>query len=184
MRVFFAIDIPNSICKGLQLIQCGIPGVKWTNSGQFHITLGFIENIHLSDFEELAYEIQNINSSSFNIYLSGIKHFGSGEFYSYIWATVADSPELCDLHKKIDSFLIRSKFYSRKHSFIPHVTLARIHGFSNQRILNQYLYNHIGYNSETFEVKKFNIYSSHLRAKGVIHRLECSYTLDGLRKLK
>ena len=52
-RLFVAIAIPAALRQRLALLQGGVPGARWTNLADFHLTLRFIGEVDALEAEEI-----------------------------------------------------------------------------------------------------------------------------------
>ena len=93
-------------------------------------------------------------------------------------APVEAGDGLIRLHGLIESRLRRLGLAPEGRKFAAHVTLARLKGTPVNQ-LGDYLIAHGDFISETIPVSHFYLYSSVLRPKGALHRIEARYPLDG-----
>ena len=46
-RLFVAVDLPESIKRNLESMSFGIPGARWVDPQQIHLTVRFVGDIRL-----------------------------------------------------------------------------------------------------------------------------------------
>jgi len=44
-RLFTGLDVPDDVALDLQIMQGGVPGARWMDPSQYHLTLRFIGDI-------------------------------------------------------------------------------------------------------------------------------------------
>src|SRR5215475_2786696 len=124
LRLFVGIGFPPELKLQLSLLCSGVPGAKWVDPGNFHLTLRFIGEIG----EDIAADIDNalsrLRAPRFVLQISGVGVFGDKP--RSLWAGVERSPELVGLRDKIEQALIRTGLAPEPRKFTPHVTLARL----------------------------------------------------------
>ena len=128
-RLFTALEIPRDAALSLSLLRGGLPGARWIDVENYHLTLRFIGDIegHLAD--EIAHALDRVRRPAFDLTLSGVGAFGSKKPHS-IYAGVIPSPELNALQGEIDRICTRAGAPSDQRKFVPHVTLARLRNSS------------------------------------------------------
>ena len=53
MRLFVALPIPDPVAQPLMLLQGGVPGARWQQREQLHLTLRFIGEVNGADARAL-----------------------------------------------------------------------------------------------------------------------------------
>ena len=124
-RLFTALEVPRDAALSLSLLRGGIPGARWIDVENYHLTLRFIGDVdgHLAD--EIAHGLDRVHRPSFDLLLSGVGAFGSRKPHA-IYAAARPSPELTALQAEIDRICTRAGAPSDQRKFVPHVTLARL----------------------------------------------------------
>ena len=100
-RLFTALEIPRSAALSLSLLRGGIPGARWIDVENYHITLRFIGDVDGRTADEIVDRLDRIDRPEFSMTLNGIGSFGSKKPHS-IWAGVSPAPELYALQGEID----------------------------------------------------------------------------------
>ena len=176
LRLFVAIDPPESVRLRLAGLCNGVPGARWVPPEQFHLTLRFIGDVDSGTFADIADALAGIGVAPFSLRLRGVGHFPPRSQPRVLWAGVEDSAPAARLHDKIEARLRRLGVSPDSRKFAPHVTLARLRGTRLGKV-RDYLAEHALFATESFPVSEFHLYSSQLGAGGAVHSIEASYGL-------
>jgi 2'-5' RNA ligase len=176
MRLFVALALPDPIAASLLLLQGGVPGARWCQREQLHLTLRFIGEVDGRDAAALDDALAAIRAPRFTLELKGVGEFG-GKSPRALWAGIRDDVAVQHLQRKIESALLRIGQPAEERKFTPHITLARLRGSPRDRVIT-FLATHALYASPPFEVNAFILYSSHLSPNGSLYRPERAYTLE------
>ena len=175
IRLFVALALPEKVAQGLLLTQSGVPGARWMNREQLHITLRFIGEVDEHDANAIDEALATISVPHFTLELKGVGEFG-GKHPRALWAGVAASESLTRLQRKIESALQRLGLPAEERKFTPHVTLARLRATPAGRVVD-YLTDHALYASGPFDVDEFMLFSSQTTPSGSIYLAERNYAL-------
>ena len=176
MRLFVALALPDEVAASLMLIQGGVPGARWQTREQLHLTLRFIGEVHGHDATMLDDALADIRAPAFALQLHAVGQFGGKQVHA-LWAGVRRNEALDHLQRKVDSAIRRVGQPQDQHKFTPHVTLARLRGAEQSKVL-EWLTHHALYTSAEFEVGAFRLYSSKLTSDGGLYRVEQEYPLE------
>jgi 2'-5' RNA ligase len=124
-RLFTALEIPRNAAMSLSLLRGGLPGARWIDVENYHITLRFIGDVDGRTADELVERLDRIDRPEFQIRLDGIGSFGSKKPHS-VWAGVTPTPDMFALQGEIERICQRIGLPSDPRKFTPHVTLARL----------------------------------------------------------
>jgi len=174
-RLFTALEIPRDAAMSLSLLRGGLPGARWIDVENYHITLRFIGDIDGPAADELISAFDRIDRQSFSLSLSGMGSFGSKKPHS-IWAGVSPSPELKALQAEIERICQRLGFGPDPRRFSPHVSLARLR---NPRLgdVVEYLGARGNFRTMPFTVGRFVVMSSRDSVGGGPYVIEEAYPL-------
>ena len=178
MRLFVALALPGSVAQSLMLIQGGVPGARWQNLEQLHLTLRFIGEVDGRDAAMLDDALAGIRAPAFDLQLHATGQFGGNQIRS-LWAGVRKNELLEHLQRKVDNAIRRVGQPQDQHKFTPHVTLARLRHPEPGKAV-EWLTHHALYTSAEFPVRAFSLYSSKLTSDGSVYRIEQDYPLDVL----
>jgi 2'-5' RNA ligase len=177
MRAFVALPLPQSVAQSLLLIQGGVPGARWQNRDQLHLTLRFIGEVDNQTAIALDEVLAGIHASAFEMQLHAVGQFGGNHMHA-LWAAVRQNEALEHLQRKVDSAIRKIGQPQDAHKFAPHVTLARLRHPEPGKAL-EWLTQHALYTSPEFTVGAFQLYSSKLTPDGSIYCVEQNYSLEG-----
>ncbi|KAB2801507.1 RNA 2',3'-cyclic phosphodiesterase [Brucella anthropi] len=157
-RLFTALEIPRDAALSLSLLRGGLPGARWIDVENYHITLRFIGDVEGHVADEVANALDRVRRPEFMLNLSGVNAFGSKKPHS-IYAGVSPSPELNALQAEIERICRRLHIPADPRKFTPHVTLARLR---NPRIEDvvRYLSSRGNFATLPFKVGRFVLMSS------------------------
>lgn len=157
-RLFTALEIPRDASLSLSLLRGGLPGARWIDTENYHITLRFIGDVEGHVADEVANALDRVRRPSFNLTLSGVGAFGSKKPHS-VYAAVVPSPELSALQAEIERICQRLGLPADPRKFVPHVTLARLRNTSPVD-LARYLSSRGNFAALPYKVGRFVLMSS------------------------
>lgn len=157
-RLFTALEIPRNAAMSLSLLRGGLPGARWMDVENYHITLRFIGDVDGRTADEIVDRLDRIDRPEFQIRLEGIGSFGSKKPHS-IWAGVTPSPEMYALQAEIERICQRIGLPPDPRKFMPHVTLARLKASRVDDVVH-YLAGRGNFQTSTFTVPRFVLLSS------------------------
>jgi len=161
MRLFVALPLPVDVRAQLTAMQSGLPGGRWIDPQNMHLTLRFIGEMPEPDARDLSLALSEIHVPTFELRLSGIGHFDRRGSVHSVWARVEKSDALLHLQAKIESVVVRSGGQVEKRKFTPHVTLARLKDTPLERI-GPWLECSGALNVPAFPVSEFALFQSQL----------------------
>ena len=177
-RLFVAIDPPLGIRERLAGLCCGLPGARWVEPEQLHLTLRFIGDVDGSMLRPVQEALAEVSAEAFSLQLEGIGFFPPRGNPRVVWVGIRKNEQLLRLHNRIESVLVRAGLEPEDRKYSPHITLARLKNTPATRI-GAYLAQHGLFRTEEFPVKEFLLYSSVLNSRGARHSIEEGYPLDG-----
>jgi len=75
-RLFTGLEIPAEIGQTLSNLRGGLPGARWIDPENYHVTLRFIGDIDGVAANEIASLLFRINRKPFDVALQGLSSFG------------------------------------------------------------------------------------------------------------
>ena len=172
LRLFVGITLPPALKLRLSLLASGVPGARWVDPGNYHLTLRFIGEIDEGMASDVDAVLLHIQAKRFDLALAGVGHFGD----RMLWAGVEKSPPLVHLRDKVESALVRLGLEPETRRYAPHVTLARLRNASGAK-LQEFLAEHALFRAEPFPVEKFSLVASYLTKAGAIYEDQADYEL-------
>lgn len=175
-RLFVSVAIPESVKQGLARISYGVPGARWAELDQIHLTLRFIGDVDGAGFRDVDEALAEIEAPAFSLTLQGLGHFPPRGEPRVLWAGVEKNPGLSHLRRKVEVALQRAGLEPEHRKFAPHVTIAKVASAPPVK-LAEFLSRNSTFRSEPFLIDEFHLYSSELTPKRAWHRLEASFGL-------
>ncbi len=176
-RLFTALEIPRDAALSLSLLRGGLPGARWIDVENYHITLRFIGDVEGHVADDIADALDRVRRPSFTLSLAGVGAFGQKKPHS-VWAGVTASPDLSALQAEIDRICQRLGIGADPRKFTPHVTLARLRN-SNPAEVARYLSARGNFSATPFKVGRFVLMSSRDSVGGGPYIVEEAWPLTG-----
>ncbi|MGW9231599.1 RNA 2',3'-cyclic phosphodiesterase [Pseudorhizobium sp. NPDC055634] len=177
-RLFTALEVPRNIAMSLSLLRGGLPGARWIDVENYHITLRFIGDVDGRTADEIVDRLDRIDRPEFQISLNGIGSFGSKKPHS-IWAGVSPSLEMSALQSEIERICQRIGLPPDPRKFMPHVTLARLKTCRLDDVVT-YLSGRGDFHTLPFKVSRFVLMSSKESVGGGPYLTEEAFDLQDL----
>lgn len=176
-RLFTAIEIPPDVRDELTRLRMPMPGAKWVEPENLHMTVRFVGDIDNERAAEFAYGLGGVDVSAFPLRLSGLGAFGGNNPHA-IWAAVEQSSELEALARAHERAARAAGLPPEGRTFKPHVTLARLRHTGPDAVA-RFLGRRGGYRSEPFFVGRFVLLSARPQTGGGPYVVEEAYPLQG-----
>ena len=181
VRLFVAIDLPAGVRARLAGLGAGVPGARWVDPGQIHLTLRFIGEVDGGTFDDVRLALGAVRALRFDIMLEGVGHFGDRRRVRALWAGMAPNAAIDHLAARIEPALVGAGLEPEPRKFKAHVTLARLRGAPVSRVAD-FLAGNALFQAGPIAVDRFQLYSSRLSNSGPSHRVEASYALTEARQ--
>ena len=175
-RLFTGLEIPAEIGHTLSGLRGGLPGARWIDPENYHVTLRFIGDIDGVSANEIASMLFRINRKPFEVKVQGLSSFG-GKKPRAVVASVEPSRPLIELQAELERLMQRLGLNPEGRKFTPHVTLARLHDASSQDVAD-YLSVRGYFPSKVFTADRFVLFSSRASTGGGPYVVEDSYALS------
>ena len=176
-RLFVALSLPEDARRRLEMLRGGLPGARWQSAEQMHLTLRFIGEVDGAAFAEIMDALADIETDAFSLTLEGVGHFPPRGRARIVWAGVVPNPALTRLRERTEAAITGLGFEPDGRNYAPHVTLARFASRVPAHRLQEFVSYHGPFSSGPFDVRSFELYSSHLGAGGAHYAVEASYPL-------
>jgi RNA 2',3'-cyclic 3'-phosphodiesterase len=163
------------------MMRGGLPGARWIDSENYHLTLRFIGDIDDAWARDIAGLLGRVQRRPFELRLDGLTSFGGRKPRALV-ASVTPVPQLLELQAEHERLLQRLGLEPEGRKYIPHVTLARLRDTSSWQVAD-YLSARGHFRSASFEVSRFVLFSSRSSVGGGPYVVEADYPL-GARELR
>ncbi|HEX3861667.1 MAG TPA: RNA 2',3'-cyclic phosphodiesterase [Stellaceae bacterium] len=177
LRLFVGIDFPPELKLRLSLLCSGVPGAKWVDPGNFHLTLRFIGEITEDIAVDVDEALARLRGRRFDLQLAGVGIFGGNKPHA-LWAGIERDAELLRLRDRIEQALVRAGLPPEQRKFAPHVTLARLRNPDLDK-LGHFLAMHAQFRAAPLPVEHFSLIASFPTKAGSVYEDQADYPLSG-----
>ncbi|MGD9738510.1 MAG: RNA 2',3'-cyclic phosphodiesterase [Bauldia sp.] len=174
-RLFTGIEIPDDLRRRLSFLRGGLPGARWIDAENYHLTLRFVGDIDLRTANEIAEALDRVHRPAFPLIIDGLGSFGGRKPHAII-ANVRPSRELAELQAEHERLMQRLGLAPETRKFTPHITLARLRGTSVREAAD-YLALRGGFADGPYFVSRFVLFSARDAVGGGPYVVEESYPL-------
>ena len=174
-RLFTGVEIPPEIGMALSSLRGGLPGARWIDPENYHLTLRFIGDVDEVTAHEVASLLGRVPRGPFELRMEGLTSFG-GRKPRAVVATVAAERALIDMQAEHERLMQRIGLEPEGRKYMPHVTLARLRDSSNSQVA-EYLAARGLFRTPAFQVSRFVLFSSRTSIGGGPYVVEASYPL-------
>lgn len=176
-RLFTGLEVPADVAQALALKRGALPGSRWIEPSDYHITLRFLGDVDGETAEALHDGLVGARPRApFSLTLDGLASFG-GERPRALLATVAPSAELLDLQAEHERIARFASATHEKRKFAPHVTLARLRREASASHVAHYLSESGLFTPFTYTVERVVLYSARESRGGGPYVVEAAYPL-------
>jgi RNA 2',3'-cyclic 3'-phosphodiesterase len=175
-RLFTGVEIPSDIGQALASLRGGIPGARWIDPGNYHLTLRFIGDVDDVTAHEVASTLERVKRNAFELHLDGVMSFGGRKPRAVI-AAVAPAQPLLEVQAEHERLMQRIGLEPEGRKYTPHVTLARLRDSSSWEVAD-YLSARGYFRTSPFRVSRFVLFSSRASVGGGPYVVEASYPLS------
>jgi RNA 2',3'-cyclic 3'-phosphodiesterase len=174
-RLFTGLEIPSRVAQSLAMMRGGLPGARWIDPENYHLTLRFIGDIDDALARDIASLLGQVQRTGFELRLDGLSSFGGRKPRALV-AAAAAGQALMELQAEHERLLQRLGLEPEGRKFTPHVTLARLRDSSSRQVAD-YLAARGHYRSSSFQVARFVLFSSRSSVGGGPYVVEEAYPL-------
>lgn len=174
-RLFVALRPPPALRRQLLGIMGGVPGARWQDDGQLHLTLRFIGEIDRHQADDVAAALATLRARPLCVALQGVGHFDRNGHGGALWAGVGPREPLAAFARKVDQALVRAGLPPERRAYLPHITLARLGRRAGD--VQPFLAAHATLTSDPMTLDAFLLYESHLGSDGAMYEAVQHYPL-------
>jgi 2'-5' RNA ligase len=176
--MFIAVDLPRALATEVGALCDGLPGARWSNPEQLHLTLRFFAAVPEDRVAGLRADLARVARPPFPLGLRGVGVFPPRRRPARVlWAGIAPLEGITGLKTAIDAVLGPDPEAADR-GFSPHLTLARFRDDPGAS-LNRYLTERAAFVTAPWTVEAFRLYRSTIGASGAVHEVVEEYPLRG-----
>ena len=174
-RLFTGLEIPADVGQSLSMLRGGLPGARWIDPENYHVTLRFIGDVDDVVAHEVASLLGRVRRQPFELRIEELKSFG-GRKPRAVVAALGPAQALMELQAEHERLMQRVGLEPEGRKFTPHVTLARLRESSSRQVAD-YLAVRQPYRSNAFRAPRFVLFSSRASVGGGPYVVEAAYPL-------
>ena len=174
-RIFTGLEIPDNVRGTLDMMRGGLPGARWIDPENYHLTLRFIGDVDDVTAHEVASLLGQVRRREFELRFDSLTSFG-GRRPRAVVATLAQTPALMELQAEHERMMQRIGLEPEGRKYTPHVTLARLRDSSSRQVAD-YLASRALLQPLPFKVSRFVLFSSRMSVGGGPYVVEAAYPL-------
>ena len=174
-RIFTGLELPDEISQSLATLRGGLPGARWIDPEDYHLTLRFIGDVDDVVAHEVASLLGKISRPPLELRFDGLSSFG-GRRPRAVIATLAQTTALMELQAEHERLMQRVGLEPEGRKFTPHVTLARLRDSSSRQVAD-YLATRPFLAPLPFRVSRFVLFSARASVGGGPYLVEAAYPL-------
>jgi len=176
-RLFTGLEIPADIGRSLSMLRGGLPGARWIDPENYHVTLRFIGDVDDVVAHEVASLLGRVRRGAFELQVEDLLSFG-GRKPRAVVAALESAQALMELQAELERLMQRVGLEPEGRRYIPHVTLARLRESSSRQVAD-YLAMRAPFRSQRFTISRFVLFSSRASVGGGPYVVEAAYPLAG-----
>jgi 2'-5' RNA ligase len=176
LRLFVGLALPPEQKLTLSTLCRGVPGVKWVDPGNCHVTIRFIGAVDEGLAADIDEALAGIRFKPFALAVAGTGSFGPDDRPRTLYAGLDRSEPLAKLHEKIENALMRAGLLPEGRRFTPHVTLGNVQN-GNPIEIRRFVAENNLLRLPSFEVEAFHLVRSYLTKAGSIYEEVADYRL-------
>jgi RNA 2',3'-cyclic 3'-phosphodiesterase len=176
-RLFTGLEIPPDVGQALSSLRGGLPGARWIDPENYHLTLRFIGDVDDAIAQEVALLLGRVHRGAFDLHFDGVISFG-GRKPRAVVAAVPPVQALLDVQAEQERLMQRIGLEPEGRKFTPHVALARLRDASSFAVAD-YLSGRGYFRTAPFRISQFVLFSSRNSVGGGPYVVEASYPLKG-----
>ena len=174
-RIFTGLEIPTDVAAELSMLRGGLPGARWIDPENYHLTLRFIGDVDDQTALEIESLLGRVRRGPFELRFDALSSFG-GRRPRAVIAALAQTQALMDLQAEHERLMQRVGLEPEGRKYTPHVTLARLRDVSSRDVAD-YLTTRALFGPLPFAVSRFVLFSSRRSIGGGPYVVEAAYPL-------
>ncbi|MCX7353384.1 MAG: RNA 2',3'-cyclic phosphodiesterase [Alphaproteobacteria bacterium] len=178
IRLFVALELPETVRTRLSFLCAGVPGARWVAPENMHMTLRFIGDVEEPVCDEVVDALLDVRAHAFDLVLRDFGIFEQGRIVHTLWLGVERTEALMNMQAKIERALTGAGLEHERRRYTPHVTLARLKVAPEHRVA-EFIAANSPFRMDPIPVGRFALFSSHLSRNGASYAVEEVFPLEG-----
>ncbi len=175
-RLFTGLEVPREIAAELSQFRGGLPGARWIDPENYHLTLRFIGDVDHATARDVFATLGDVRSRApVTVTLDMLESFG-GDRPRAVFARAEPARALIELQSDHERAARKAGVEPEKRKFRPHVTLARLRDV-NPFDVADYFATRGCFRRIAFTAKRFVLFSSRDSVGGGPYVVEAAYPL-------
>ena len=175
-RLFTGIEIPAEIALALSSFRGGLPGARWIDPENYHLTLRFIGDIDERMADDVCSALGDTRRRGpLTLTIDGLDSFGGGKPRA-VFARASGNGNLTELQAEQERLVRKGGLGPERRNFTPHVTLARLRDASPIDVAD-YFATRGHFPKLAFTARRFVLFSSRDSVGGGPYVVEAAYPL-------
>jgi RNA 2',3'-cyclic 3'-phosphodiesterase len=159
-RLFTGLAVPAEIAEALKVYQGGLPGARWIEPSDFHVTLRFLGDVEATMADDVVEALSEMRARpALTVTLDGLGIFG-GDRPRALYASVVPEAGLMDLQAEQERLVRRAGVEPERRKFTPHVTLARLRRDATPEATAMYLSQAPVFTPLTYTLDRVTLFSA------------------------
>ncbi|KMO44324.1 2'-5' RNA ligase [Methylobacterium tarhaniae] len=176
-RLFTGIEVPPETGLALSAFRGGLPGARWVEPADYHVTLRFIGDVDGGLADEIMEALSGIRPRPpLTLVLDALAVFGGDRPHS-LYARVVPDPDLAELQAEHERILRQLGVAPDTRRFTPHVTVGRLKRGAGPGGVAQYLAVQPVFPRVSFTARRVALYSARDSVGGGPYVVEAAYPL-------
>jgi 2'-5' RNA ligase len=173
-RLFTGLEIPAEIGRELSGLRGGLPGARWVEPDNYHITLRFVGDIDDATARDLDAALRDSRPRPpIQVTLDRVDAFGGGKPRA-LFVRAVPTPDLESLQDEQERLVRRVGLPPESRRFTPHVTLARMRAATPGEVA-RYIVERGPIRKLVFTADRFVLYSARPSTGGGPYVVEAAY---------
>ncbi|MDP1025829.1 RNA 2',3'-cyclic phosphodiesterase [Sphingomonas sp. KR1UV-12] len=180
IRLFLALRPPPSLREMLFDVMDDVPGARWQDDEQLHVTLRFVGEVDRPQAEDLAAALGQVHAPAPMVSLAGVGSFDQRGRVDTLWAGLSPAEPLARLHASVEQACARAGLPPERRAYRPHVTVARLaRSAGSSPAIAAWLVRHAALRSAPVALPHLILYRSHLGRSGASYEPVARWPLEG-----
>lgn len=177
IRAFVGLTLAAPIAERLEHLAFGLPGARWVERRNWHLTLVFLGEVEDGVLADFARDLADLAAaaSPFSLAVEGLGTFGQAKPRA-LWAGVADNPDLAHLQAKVAALADRHGIMIERRKFVPHITLARLTNPPADRLAG-FIAGNSPFRGGEMAVERVTLFESRLGREGAEYSVLAEFAL-------